>query len=68
MSDRLAAALSRSYRLERELGQACPERTRGGGMATVSLAPDLKPDRQAGITVLEPRQRGLPGVPSEHGR
>ena len=33
--DRLAAALGRSYRIERELGQ--------GGMATVSLAEDLKP-------------------------
>jgi len=40
-SPRLAAALSRSYRLERELGQ--------GGMATVDLAQHLKHNRQAAI-------------------
>jgi serine/threonine protein kinase len=34
---RLAAALSPSYRIERELG--------AGGMATVYLAQDLKHDR-----------------------
>jgi serine/threonine-protein kinase len=43
-SDRLAAALSRSYRIERELGQ--------GGMATVYLAQDLKHDRKVAIKVL----------------
>jgi len=44
--DRLAAALSDRYRLERELGQ--------GGMATVYLAADLKHDRKVAIKVLKP--------------
>jgi serine/threonine-protein kinase len=52
--DRLSAALSDRYALERELGQACPERTRGGGMATVYLAHDLRHDRQVAIKVLKP--------------
>ena len=43
---RLTAALSRSYRIERELGQ--------GGMATVYLAHDLKHDRAVAIKVLHP--------------
>jgi len=42
----LAAALSRSYRLERELG--------AGGMATVYLAEDLKHRRQVAVKVLRP--------------
>ena len=42
--ERLRAALGRSYRLERELGQ--------GGMATVYLARDLKHDRDVAIKVL----------------
>ncbi|HEY6114871.1 MAG TPA: serine/threonine-protein kinase, partial [Candidatus Dormibacteraeota bacterium] len=42
--DRLTSALSRSYRIERELGQ--------GGMATVYLAQDLKHDRRVAIKVL----------------
>jgi len=49
MSDvcaRLAAALDRSYRVERELG--------AGGMATVYLAHDLKHDRDVAIKVLHP--------------
>ncbi|MEO5800176.1 MAG: protein kinase [Gemmatimonadales bacterium] len=44
--DRLVAALSRSYRIERELG--------AGGMATVYLAHDLKHDRDVAIKVLHP--------------
>ena len=43
---RLAAALGRSCRLDRELGQ--------GGMATVYLAHDLKHDRNVAIKVLHP--------------
>jgi len=42
--DRLSAALTGRYRLERELGQ--------GGMATVYLAEDLKHDRKVALKVL----------------
>ncbi len=42
--ERLTAALSQSYRIERELG--------AGGMATVYLAQDLKHDRKVAIKVL----------------
>src|SRR4026208_773293 len=45
-SDRLAAALSDSYRIERELG--------AGGMATVYLAHDVRHDRKVAIKVLKP--------------
>jgi len=44
--ERLAAALSDRYRIERELG--------AGGMATVYLAEDLKHHRQVAIKVLRP--------------
>ncbi|MEP7327002.1 MAG: hypothetical protein ABI836_13710 [Gemmatimonadota bacterium] len=44
--ERLTAALSDRYTIERELGQ--------GGMATVYLAHDLKHDRQVALKVLRP--------------
>ena len=44
--ERLTAALSDRYRLDRELG--------AGGMATVYLAHDLKHDRDVAIKVLHP--------------
>ena len=44
--DRLAAALSDRYALEREIG--------AGGMATVYLARDLKHERQVAVKVLRP--------------
>src|ERR1041384_8233319 len=45
---RLTAALSRSYRIERELGR--------GGMATVYLAHDLRHKRAVAIKVLRPER------------
>jgi eukaryotic-like serine/threonine-protein kinase len=45
---RLSATLADRYRIARELGD--------GGMATVDLAHDLKPDRDVAITVLHPDQ------------
>jgi tRNA A-37 threonylcarbamoyl transferase component Bud32/Tfp pilus assembly protein PilF len=44
--ERLAAALSDRYRIERELG--------AGGMATVYLAHDVKHDRKVALKVLRP--------------
>ncbi|UCG87994.1 MAG: hypothetical protein JSW71_05465 [Gemmatimonadota bacterium] len=44
--DRLKAALSDRYTIERELGS--------GGMATVYLAQDLKHERQVAVKVLRP--------------
>ncbi len=52
--DRLAAALSDRYRIERELGQ--------GGMATVYLAHDLKHDRRVAIKVLKPELGAVLGA------
>ena len=46
VAGRLTAALSRSYRIERELGR--------GGMATVYLAHDLRHKRAVAIKVLRP--------------
>jgi Tol biopolymer transport system component/tRNA A-37 threonylcarbamoyl transferase component Bud32 len=46
VSDRLSAALSGRYAIEREVG--------AGGMATVYLAHDLKHDRRVALKVLRP--------------
>jgi serine/threonine protein kinase len=53
-ADRLNAALSGRYRLERELG--------AGGMATVYLAEDLKHDRKVAIKVLKPELAAVLGA------
>ncbi|MEP6591787.1 MAG: protein kinase [Gemmatimonadota bacterium] len=52
--NRLSEALSRSYRLERELG--------AGGMATVYLAHDIKHDRSVAIKVLRPELGAVLGA------
>ncbi|MGH7690460.1 MAG: protein kinase domain-containing protein, partial [Gemmatimonadaceae bacterium] len=52
--DRLAAALSDRYRIERELG--------AGGMATVYLAHDLKHDRNVALKVLRPELAAVIGA------
>jgi serine/threonine protein kinase len=52
--DRLAAALSGSYRIEREVGV--------GGMATVYLAHDLKHDRQVALKILRPELTAAMGT------
>ena len=44
--DRLTAALSSRYTIERELGS--------GGMATVYLAHDLKHERKVAVKVMRP--------------
>jgi serine/threonine protein kinase len=49
VTDTLAAALGRGYRVERELGQ--------GGMATVYLAYDLKHERRVAVKLLRPDVR-----------
>ena len=57
MSDtlsRLTAALSGSYRIERELGQ--------GGMATVYLAEDVKHKRKVALKVLKPELAAVLGA------
>ena len=53
-TDRLSAALSDRYRIERELG--------AGGMATVYLAEDLKHDRKVAIKVLKPELAAVLGA------
>ena len=51
--ERLNAALSGRYRIERELG--------AGGMATVHLAEDLKHDRKVAVKVLKPELTAVLG-------
>jgi serine/threonine-protein kinase len=51
--DRLNAALSGRYEIERELG--------AGGMATVYLAEDLKHDRKVALKVLKPELSAILG-------
>ncbi len=53
-AERLSAALSDRYRIERELG--------AGGMATVFLAEDLKHDRKVAIKVLKPELAAVLGA------
>ncbi|MEK7380935.1 MAG: protein kinase [Gemmatimonadota bacterium] len=52
--ERLKAALSDKYLIERELGQ--------GGMATVYLAQDLKHDRKVALKVLKPELAAVIGA------
>jgi Tol biopolymer transport system component/tRNA A-37 threonylcarbamoyl transferase component Bud32 len=52
--DRLTAALSDRYRIERELGQ--------GGMATVYLAEDVKHKRKVALKVLKPELAAVLGA------
>ncbi len=54
MADRLNAALSGRYHIERELGQ--------GGMATVYLADDIKNERKVALKVLKPELAALVGA------
>jgi serine/threonine-protein kinase len=54
MIDRLTAALSDRYRIERELGE--------GGMATVYLAEDVKHDRRVALKVLKPELAAVVGA------
>jgi serine/threonine-protein kinase len=53
-AERLAAALSGRYRIERELG--------AGGMATVYMATDIRHDRQVAIKVLRPELAAVIGA------
>lgn len=50
--ERLKAALTDRYTLERELGR--------GGMATVYLAHDLRHDRSVALKVLQQKQKKAP--------
>jgi len=52
--DRLTAALTDRYRIERELGQ--------GGMATVYLAQDIRHDRKVALKVLRPELAAVIGA------
>src|SRR2546426_10259143 len=53
-SDRLATALADRYGIQRELGR--------GGMATVSLARDIKHDRPVALKVLRPELAAVLGA------
>src|SRR5574341_967508 len=53
-ADRLSAALSDRYRVERELG--------AGGMATVYLAYDVRHDRRVALKVLRPELAAVIGA------
>jgi len=52
--ERLTAALSDRYTIERELGE--------GGMATVYLASDVKHDRKVALKVLRPELAAVIGA------
>ncbi len=52
--ERLNAALSGRYRIEREIGQ--------GGMATVYLADDLRHERKVALKVLKPELDAVVGA------
>jgi serine/threonine-protein kinase len=52
--DRVNAALSGRYAIERELGE--------GGMATVYLADDLKHERKVALKVLKPELAAVVGA------
>ena len=54
IAERLSAALSDRYRIERELG--------AGGMATVYLAEDLRHDRKVALKVLKPELAAVLGA------
>jgi serine/threonine protein kinase len=54
IADRLSAALSDRYRIERELG--------AGGMATVYLAHDVRHDRPVALKVLRPELAAVMGA------
>jgi serine/threonine-protein kinase len=54
LPDRLRAALSDRYVIERELGQ--------GGMATVYLAHDVRHDRKVALKVLRPELAAVMGA------
>ena len=54
VADRLNAALSGRYHIERELGQ--------GGMATVYLADDIKNERKVALKVLKPELAAVVGA------